>query len=152
MTYYTGAVRKDKPGPATEEETKPAFKNVPRTIRLLVASLRIESSWMNMQAVADLIDIGAPAVPYLIKALGDEHPQAWRLASAALVKIGPEAVQPLVEALQGENEQVRLLAAATLHKMDVLQQGDPGWQRMIYEYARLVHWQRATQKRAIDQR
>ena len=135
----------------TEEATKPAFKNVPRTVHLLVASLRIDSQRMNMQAVADLIAIGEPAVPYLIKALGDNHAQVWRLASAGLVKIGAPAVQPLVDALEHEDEQTRLLAAGTLHKMNALQQGDPGWRAMIYEYARLVHWQRAAQRQSAGQ-
>src|SRR5690606_34028359 len=63
MAFYTGPLpNAQNPGPRKDEETQPAFKNQPRTIRLLVASLRIENNWMNVQAVNDLIAIGAPAV------------------------------------------------------------------------------------------
>ncbi len=144
MAFYTGPLPSaQNPESGDENETQPAFKNQPRTIRLLVASLRIESNWMNVQAVNDLITIGAPAVPYLVKALRDDHPQAWRLASVALVKIGQPAVDALIYALDDENQQVRLLAAAALYKMGALKKGDPGWEKMWYEYSKLINEQKA---------
>ncbi len=146
MAFYTGPLpNAQNPEPGKDEETQPAFKNQPRTIRLLVASLRIENNWMNVQAVNDLIAIGAPAVPYLVKALGDDHPQAWRLASVALVKIGKPAVDALIYALDDESEQVRLLAAATLYKMRILKKSDPGWHKMWFEYSKLVNQQQSAQ-------
>jgi HEAT repeat protein len=145
MTKRTSKLRPIQPITPFTADTQTAFRNTPRTVRLLVASLRIDNQRLNMNAVRDLIAIGRPAVPHLITALADDNARVWRLAAAALVKIGADAVDELVAALNHENAQVRLLAAAVLHKNKALNRDHPGWGAMWHEVQQLVNQQQTAQ-------
>jgi HEAT repeat protein len=124
------------------DQTQPSQPDSAQRAWLLIGTLRTQDAQSQLTTVRTLIDIGAPAVPLLIEALGDKDEPIWRLASAALVKIGQPAVQPLVDALKHDNEQIRLLAAGTLHKMNALSPGNPGWNLMWQEYRKLLRFQR----------
>ena len=63
----------------------------------------------------DLAKLGPSAVPYLIRALGDEHAGVRTAAVLALEKLGDaRAVHPLIAALKDESSRVRSYAADAL--------------------------------------
>jgi CubicO group peptidase (beta-lactamase class C family) len=69
------------------------------------------------EAVSALAVIGAPAVPYLAKALADEKENVRWCAAIALGKIapaGPQAIPSLTKALKDKNDDVRWCAAIAL--------------------------------------
>lgn len=105
---------------------------------LLIAALNVPDREVRLRVTRALIELGAPAVPALVKALGDEDPLIWRLASAALAKIGVPAVEALVAAVEGDDEQTRLLAAALLVRMRAITPASPAWGPVMYEYHRLT--------------
>ncbi|RKY29568.1 MAG: hypothetical protein DRP68_07185, partial [Candidatus Omnitrophota bacterium] len=66
----------------------------------------------------ELVEIGVPAIPYLIEALKDKDSNVRKAAVEALGKIdSKKAVPPLIEALKDENWDVRSTAAEVLGKI-----------------------------------
>ncbi len=60
----------------------------------------------------DLVKLGPPAVPYLIRALADEDPDVRIVAAHALRRLGDaRAVEPLIAVLKDEDKDVRFFAA-----------------------------------------
>ena len=67
------------------------------------------------EAVAALAGMGLLAVPALIDATGDDHPEVRRGANTALRQIGPAIIPFLVKALRHEKSLVRESAARGLY-------------------------------------
>ena len=55
--------------------------------------------------------IAKPAIPSLIKLLGEKDHNAACIASSDLVYIGPDAIPPLIDALKNQNAQVRRIGS-----------------------------------------
>jgi len=77
--------------------------------------------WMfthDNPAKEDLVQMGIPAVPYLVKSLSSRDSGIRKFAAEALGKIGErEAVKPLTEALNDEYSWVRAAAATALGEL-----------------------------------
>src|SRR5436190_21700029 len=58
-----------------------------------------------------------PAIPALVRALGDRDPFVARAAVAALCRVGEAAVPPLVQALASRDKAVRHGAAVALSRI-----------------------------------
>jgi HEAT repeat protein len=85
------------------------------TIHALITALSDDDGQARQRARWDLIDIGEPAVPPLIKALVDKRERVRWQAAKALSKIGSAAAGPaLVRALEDKSFGVRWLAAEGL--------------------------------------
>jgi hypothetical protein len=85
------------------------------TIPSLIAALSNGDGLMRQRARWALIDIGEPAVPFLIQALADKRERVRWQAAKALSKIGRPAAGPaLVRALEDKYFGVRWLAAEGL--------------------------------------
>ena len=65
-------------------------------------------------AIKTLADLGAPAVPWLIRALETPDIRVQAAAAGALARIGRPAVPALIAALKDKDEDVRRCAAAAL--------------------------------------
>jgi len=100
----------------------------------------IEQLGVKGQPVAEsLAEIGEPAIPQLIRALGHGNEDTRVHAAFALMNIGETAVPALIEALADESKYVRGEAAAALGGMDAkvaipalegaVASWPPGWQR-----------------------
>ena len=79
-----------------------------------LASLMIsgcESEQERIRAVNKLANIGEPAIPKLIKALGDRSPEVNNAALNGLGQIGQPAVPALIQALKHEDWWIRANAA-----------------------------------------
>lgn len=86
-----------------------------RQVEGLIEQLANHDGAVRQSARATLIDIGHPAVPYLVGALRDRDGQVRWEAAKALVSIhDPVAAMALVHALDDENSGVRWLAAEGL--------------------------------------
>ncbi len=99
------------------EKVKTARSNdvLPANIDSLIADLGSRDGLVRQQARIALIRIGEPAVPSLIKALGNrKEPIHWE-AAKALSQIGDlKSVQALVKTLEDNEFGVRWLAAEGL--------------------------------------
>ena len=84
----------------------------------LVEQLRDPNPGTRSQAADALVDIGAPAVPALISALGGSWPYKLETsASGVLAQIGEPAVPALIEALDDKDVVTRHNAVITLAEM-----------------------------------
>ncbi len=91
-----------------------------KQLKDLIKSLSDRKTSVHTYAVRVLGGIGAPAVPELIKALGDSNQDVRRNATVALGLIGKEAapaVPELIKVLSNSNEAVRRNAAWALGKI-----------------------------------
>jgi HEAT repeat protein len=87
----------------------------PATIASLIADLGSRDGLVRQRARTALVHIGEPAVPSLIKALGNrQEPTHWEAAKALSLIGDPKSVQALVKALEDINFGVRWLAAEGL--------------------------------------
>jgi HEAT repeat protein len=85
----------------------------------LVAALTDEHWLVRLNTRDALLEMGALAVPHLIKALNDKDPQTRWQAAWVLGRIKPEeAIQPLIEAIEDTDWMVRDEAAVSLLRMD----------------------------------
>lgn len=76
-----------------------------------------KDQYVNGEAITELVNIGLPAVDYLIKSLQDEDENVRWCAAIALEKISPlgkQAIPFLIEALQDKNSNVRWCSALAL--------------------------------------
>jgi HEAT repeat protein len=83
----------------------------------LIQALGDRDRDVRKAACRALVKIGAPAVPHLIQALGDGNEDVRAAACWALVKIGAPAVPHLIQALGDGNEDVRAAACWALVKI-----------------------------------
>lgn len=89
-----------------------------RKIGGLVKRLCNMSGVAREEAIEELVKIGEPAVPALVKALGDKGWDVKANAAWALGEIGDASTVPaLIDALGDEDEEVRLRAAEALGKI-----------------------------------
>jgi CubicO group peptidase (beta-lactamase class C family) len=75
--------------------------------------------WLNGEAINKIIQIGEPAVNYLIKSLQDQNENVRWCSAIALEKISPAGTQSipyLIEALKDKNSNVRWCSALALGK------------------------------------
>lgn len=80
-----------------------------------LAALNSKDGMERQHARLALVELGKPAVPYLIKALKDKHQQLrWEAAKALGSLNDPDAAPALVEALMDESSEIRWLAAEAL--------------------------------------
>ncbi len=80
-----------------------------------MAALSSKDGMERQCARLALVEIGKPALPYLIEALKDAHQQVrWEAAKALGSLNDPDAAPALVEALMDESSEVRWLAAEAL--------------------------------------
>jgi|GEM_PF-3756573 len=68
-------------------------------------------------AKESLVKIGEPAIPFLIKAMGDERLGVRGGVAWTLIEIGSVVVIPVIEALKNENPEVRFYAAGVLQML-----------------------------------
>lgn len=84
----------------------------------LVSDLKhgdLAKRWEAMQRIKELGPKAKSAIPALIDALGDEHPQLSSEASSALIAIGEYSIPGLILALENHtNPQIRMKAAEIL--------------------------------------
>jgi HEAT repeat protein len=91
----------------------------PEHERLFPVFLAPSTEDYRRQAIADrLVEIGEPAIPGLLDALGsDSAPGVPAVAAATLVKLGTAAVPGLLDALYDPFPEVRLAALAALRQL-----------------------------------
>jgi HEAT repeat protein len=83
---------------------------------VLVRALRHEA------VRAAVVELGTPAVPHLIQALGDRDWYVRVAACRALGQIGdPQALQHLIQALEDEDEDVRRAARKAVEQIKAKQ-------------------------------
>lgn len=82
-------------------------------LELLKTTETADRQWKK--AVSALTSLGLKAVPALVEATGDDHPEVRRGASKALHEIGPATVPFLIKGLRHENAAVREAAARGLY-------------------------------------
>ncbi|MFK7743377.1 MAG: HEAT repeat domain-containing protein [Planctomycetota bacterium] len=88
--------------------------NTEKDIDELVGLFNFQMPEANRKAMARLVDIGAPAVPRLIKALGFWDNKTFNKSMTTLRRIGRPAVPLLREALTNDNLYVRIHARMLL--------------------------------------
>ena len=86
-----------------------ATKSVSHWLDVLKTTETADRRWKK--AVRALASMGLQAVPALIEATGDDHPEVRRGASQALQNIGPTIVPFLIKALRHEKPKVREASA-----------------------------------------
>lgn len=80
-----------------------------------IAALGSKDGMERQHARLTLVEIGKPALPYLIEALKDVHHQVrWEAAKALGSLNDPDAAPALVAALMDESSEIRWLAAEAL--------------------------------------
>jgi hypothetical protein len=98
-------------GALSEEGANPLIKK----IESLIAEFSIKDGWKRREARLALVDIGKPAVPYLIKALKHRKAEVrWEAAKALGAITDPSSGPALVSALTDERFEIRWLAAEGL--------------------------------------
>lgn len=87
-------------------------------IPALLLALRADDMYLRMATTGALIQIGAPAVPGLIKALFDRNKAVRRAAAKALGKIGNKrAIKPLQVAVKDSDPSVRKMCQQALDRL-----------------------------------
>ena len=82
------------------------------TLRNLMTTLTSKDGLARKRAREELVEIGQPAVPYLLEALKDKRRDVRWEAAKALSEIGdPRAALALVSALEDNDPGIRWLAA-----------------------------------------
>jgi HEAT repeat protein len=85
------------------------------TVRNLVAALTGKDGLARKRARDELVEIGRPAVPYLLEALKDKRTYVRWEAAKALSELGdPRAAEGLVVALSDNDPGIRWMAAEGL--------------------------------------
>ena len=105
LAFLSGAAQGDKAGPQGEpiETAIKQLADPDARVRHLAA-----------EALGELGDKAAPAIPALARVLGDSEPAVRRVAANALVKIGPRAARALGNALKDQKEDARMAAVQAM--------------------------------------
>jgi HEAT repeat protein len=99
------------------DEATTAFLR-PEHERLFPVLLAPSTEDYRRQGIADrLVEIGEPAIPGLLDALGSDLPGVPALAGATLVRLGTPAVPGLLDALYDPVAEARLAALAALRQL-----------------------------------
>lgn len=97
----------------------PERKKAKTEVEQLILRLRHEYNSAREEIMEALINIGVPAVEFLIPALEDEFGGIRAGAAYALGRIGDtRAVEPLIQLLNDENDGVRSIAATALGRLE----------------------------------
>jgi len=92
----------------------------PKAIELLVQSLGSLESMVPTMALKSLVEIGRPAIPYLIKGLDSEQCSIQYKCAKALGQMGPAAksARPaLQKLLQSRNKDLVIVAKESLEEI-----------------------------------
>ena len=86
-----------------------------KKIESLIAAFSNKDGWKRRKTRLALVDIGKPAVPYLIKALKHRKPEVrWEAAKTLCAISDPSSGPALVDALEDKRFEIRWLAAEGL--------------------------------------
>src|SRR4051812_46489558 len=88
-------------------------KSASHWLDILKTTETADRQWKK--AVNALASMGLLAVPALIEATGNDHPEVRRGAGKALHQIGPATIPFLIKALRHDNPTVRESAARSLY-------------------------------------
>jgi HEAT repeat protein len=105
-----------RPPPGRREVEIPAGSS-PEDVRGLVALLESHLPEARLRAKDRLVEIGAPAYPAIVRALGHWSNETFTEAKRVLVRIGEPAVPALVAALDDEDLYVRCHAREVLARI-----------------------------------
>jgi HEAT repeat protein len=99
----------------SDKDTKEKANLPLEKIKSLIATFSCKDGWKRKKANSTLVDIGKPAVPFLLKAM--KHPKAqirWEAAKALGAISDPRSGPDIVNALTDEKFEIRWLAAEAL--------------------------------------
>lgn len=88
-------------------------------ILALIDKFNDKDPWLSGDAIKELVNIGEPAINYLIKSLQDENENIRWCSAIAIEKISPigkQSIPFLINALQDKNSNVRWCSALALGK------------------------------------
>ena len=110
----------------------------------LIAKFSDKDPWINGDAINKIVEIGEPAVDYLIKSLQDQDENVRWCSAIALEKISPagkQSIPYLTKALKDKNSNVRYCSALALGKFekDAVAVA-PYLQNMLYDNDYDVRW------------
>ncbi len=110
----------------------------------LIEKFNDKDSWINGEAIAELVSIGEPTVNYLTKLLQDNNDNVRWCSAIAIEKISPKGKQSipfLIAALQDKNPNVRWCSALALgkYKSDALS-AIKELQTLLYDDDEDVRW------------
>lgn len=71
-------------------------------IQRLIAQLNHPERKQQKHAASVLLQLGQPAVKYLVQAIESEHEDTALSAAAVLVQMGPAAIDPLADCLRAQ--------------------------------------------------
>jgi predicted CXXCH cytochrome family protein len=106
--------------PIGETEVVVPEGDSPEVIARLIELFQFPVPQANGAARKRLIEIGSPAVPALIAALGSWDNKTWNQSAAVLRAIGQPAIPALLDALEHQELYVRI------HACDLLAEMEPG--------------------------
>lgn len=110
----------------------------------LITKFSDKDPWVNGDAIAKLVEIGEPAVDYLIKSLQDQNENVRWCSAIAFEKISPagkQSIPYLTKALKDKNSNVRYCSALALGKFgkDAIA-AVSDLQNMLYDNDHDVRW------------
>lgn len=113
-------------------------------IKSIIAKFSDEDSWVNGEAINELVKIGEPAVDDLIISLHDKDENVRWCSAITLEKISPlgkQSISFLISALKDNNSNVRWCSALALRKyeLDALE-SVPSLQKLLYDEDYDVRW------------
>ena len=89
----------------------------PETIQKLIELFQFPVPEGNRLGQARLVEIGMPAVPALIEAMGSWDNKTWNQAMSVLLRIGEPAIPSIVAAMKSDQLYIRMHARNLLRKM-----------------------------------
>lgn len=115
-----------------------------KKIYSLIEKFSDKDQFVNGEAIIELVNIGEPAVEYLIKALQVEDENVRWCSAITLEKISPsgkQAIPFLIKALQDKNSNVRWCSALALGKYQAdATSGISELQKLLYDEDYDVRW------------
>ncbi|MEZ6014455.1 MAG: HEAT repeat domain-containing protein [Planctomycetota bacterium] len=122
----------------------------PEDIERLIALFQFPVVQANILARKRLVEIGAPAIPALVSAMGSWDNKTWNQAMAVLERIGAAAIEPMLMALESDELYVRLHASEMLTRLDV--PGDAAAEALLVSLTRPNALDRAHAAEALGAR